>query len=138
MVLLTTEKQWASARFGLLWRGVLMAGFALVCTGAPAMERHAYRYMDENGKVAYSEFPPTGIASRKVDTTPAVTGHTGATPRPRYGEDSRYPSARQDSSPELERKQAKIAAEAREKKLAAAKADECRRNHGIGCRNPKE
>jgi hypothetical protein len=138
MVLLTTGKQWASARIGLLWRGMLMAGFALVCTAAPATERQAYRSVDDNGRVVYSEFAPAGIASRKVDTTPAVTGRTVETTRPRYGEESRYASTRQDSSSQLERKQAKIAAEAREKKVAVAKADECRRNHEIGCRNPKE
>jgi hypothetical protein len=76
MVLLTTGKQWASARIGLLWRGMLMAGFALVCTAAPATERQAYRSVDDNGRVVYSEFAPAGIASRKVDTTPAVTGRT--------------------------------------------------------------
>ena len=104
------------------------------CASAMAAEAPAYRYLDENDRAAYSQYPPAGIPVKKVYT---MSGTTWGTPRPRYGEESRYAALRQDSSPALERRQSKIAAEAREKKLAAETAAECRRNHEIGCRNTK-
>jgi len=120
------------------WAALSMSCVALVgvasCVGAMAAETPAYRYLDENGSTAYSQYPPMGIAVRKIDTTTAMTGHSAGTARPRYGDESRYAAARQDTSPELERRQAKIAAEASENKRAAKVAAECRRNHDIGCR----
>ena len=103
-----------------------------------AADAPAYRYRDENGRAAYSQYPPAGLAVTKIDTTTAITGQSAGTPRPRYGDESRYAAARQDSSPELERRQAKIAAEAREKKREAEAAAECRRNYHIGCANVRK
>ena len=105
------------------------------CAGAMAAEGPAYRYLDENGRAAYSQYPPLGIPVTKIYTT---TASTGLTSRPRYGDESRYAAARQDSSPELERRQAKIAAEARETKREAEAAAECRRNHDIGCNKARK
>lgn len=111
----------------------LIVGLAS-CASALAADAVAYRYLDENGAAAYSQYPPADIFVSKVYTR---SGLSGETPRPRYGEDSRYAAARRDSSPELERRQAKIAAEARENKRAAQAAAECRRNHEIGCKPGK-
>ena len=108
---------------------VVLAGVAS-CAGAMA-DAPAYRYLDENGRAAYSQYPPAGVAVRKVYTN---SGSSHGTPRPGYGEESRYSAMRQDSSPELDRRQARIAAEAREKKRTEEAAAECRRNHEIGCK----
>ena len=124
-----------SCRLKLLWCGMIFAGF-VICAGAIAAERHAYRYVDENGRVVYSEYPPSpGTDWKAVDTTTAITGRSTATPRPKYGEESRYSSQRQDQGAGKKQGQDKKAAEARQKRFAAAKA-ECSRNGGAGCEKP--
>ena len=122
-----------SGRSTLLWCGMVVAGF-VTCADAVAAERNAYRYQDANGRVVYSEYPPpSGVDWKPVDTTTAITGRpTGATPRPNYGEESRYSSARQDQGAEKKRALDNKQVGAKQKRLAAGKA-ECSRNGGTGC-----
>jgi hypothetical protein len=93
-----------------------------------AVERKAYKYVDEQGNVTYSQTPPVTAKSepKKVDISPAHQGRGGdASDRITYPRD-RYTAPRdqvRSLGPASNDKQAQLIAE-------------CERNRGSNCRDP--
>lgn len=61
-------------------RTVMLGLLVCVCSASMAEERKIYKYVDEKGKVVYSQVPPTtGAKDGKIDTVPvpAYKGHGG-------------------------------------------------------------
>jgi hypothetical protein len=82
--------------------GAVLIGLT-ICAGAGAADRSAYKYVDENGKVVYSEYPPpTGTTSKRVDMTPSSSGRPSSRPSTGYDNPNHPSSAGQDKS--LEKK----------------------------------
>ena len=67
----------------MLLRGCAVLLGLAVCVGAGAQGRTAYKYVDEDGKVVYSQSPPPSGNSRSVDISPAGSGRPNSTPRTR-------------------------------------------------------
>lgn len=115
----------------------------LVCFGVSAAEpgpsanpspREAYKYVDEKGRVVYSESPPSGVASKTVDLTPANSGRPGAATRSRSDNTSRSTSTRRDQSPESKQTSEDRMDAARQKELAELQAkNKCIRYGGEDC-----
>ena len=112
---------------------------ALVCVmcaaGAGATERHAYKYVDEQGNVTYSQTPPAHKDAKTVDITPAHQGRGGYTGRDwstsPYG--SEYnPGHRQDAGRDAQRRRE----DAQKQRLAKLEA-ECNQSRGTDCKNPE-
>jgi hypothetical protein len=114
-----------------------LALFAVVlASGASAQERKAYRIVDANGKVTYSQTPPVdGKDAKKVDISPAQRGRGGYVGGPAAGywhyEDPRYYAGQQS----YDRYATPGRPSARDQRLAAVKA-ECERQRGTDCNNP--
>jgi hypothetical protein len=113
---------------------LVLAG--LLCAGANAQERKAYKYVDEKGNVVYSQTPPAGKDARKLDISPANSGRVGTTtPGGAYDDPRRY-SSDQDRVNERRREMERKREEANQKRLAELEA-ECNRNRGADCKNPE-
>ncbi len=108
---------------------------ALMAGGhAFAQERKAYKHVDANGKITYSQTPPAdGKDAKKVDISPAQRGRGGDAGRYSSYDDPRYYANRQSHSTYGSAMQSAQAA--REQRLAAVQA-ECVRQRGVDCNNP--
>jgi len=102
-----------------------------------AQERKAYKVVDKDGNVTYSQTPPVdGKDAKKVNIAPAQQGRGGYTggysPREnyRYSERHSLPPPPAASVIPLQAPQSP-----QEQRMAAVKA-ECERNRGADCNNP--
>ena len=100
---------------------------------ALAQERKAYKVVDKNGNVTYSQTPPAdGQDAQKMSTKPTMAGRGGSTgsyspyDNPRYysGQPSHYPNSTGQRPPTHQ-----------DQRLATLKA-ECERQRGTDCNNP--
>ena len=100
-----------------------------------AEDTRAYRYVDGNGQVMYSQVPPVnGQPSQQVNIRPAQSGRGGAVmpynePMPHFFNPGPYGS--RYGSPNTV-----TASNAREQQLANLKA-QCVANRGTDCSNPQ-
>lgn len=116
-----------------------VAAMLLFCGSAHAQERKAYKHVDKNGNITYSQTPPAdGKEAKKVDIAPAHRGRGGSP----GGSDSYYDDPRAYSSRYGSRSygDAPVTSvqqrpSAHEQRLATLKA-ECERNRGTDCNNP--
>jgi len=115
---------------------ILGAGL-LLCTGAAgAAERKAYKYVDEQGNVVYSQTPPAdGRDAKQVDIASAQAGRQSYVPPPGPYDDPKRLSNRQDYETRR-REQQRLREEAQRKRLADLEA-ECNRNRGTNCNDPE-
>jgi hypothetical protein len=106
----------------------------LMCAApAGATERKAYKYVDEQGNVTYSQNPPAGKDAKAVDISPAHQGRGGQiVPGPAYRSDRGWNADRRNDAL---REQQRRREEAQQKRLAQLEA-ECVRQRGTDCRNP--
>lgn len=110
---------------------VLLALFS----GMPshAQERKAYKIVDKDGKVTYSQTPPAdGKDAQKLSTKPAMAGRGGAA-GPASGPMSDY--SRQYSSQPNHPTGGTNQPSSQEQRQVALKA-ECERQRGTDCNNP--
>src|SRR5262249_26616273 len=134
-----------SVRMARLYRcGAALTGLFILCYGANAAEtgpggnplpRDAYRQGDEKGRGTYSELPPAG-GGKKVDITPASSGHPGATTRTRSDSASRAASlaTRRGQTAESQPASADPREAGRQKELAEVqRKNKCERYGGDGC-----
>jgi hypothetical protein len=104
-------------------------------TSAGALERKAYKYVDEKGNVTYSQTPPAnGKDASKIDISPANSSRLGP------GWDRSFPGSRgwSTDAPRYEdaaRERARKLEEARRQRMAELEA-ECNRARGTDCKNP--
>ena len=112
--------------------GFVLAGL-LAATGADAQEQKAYRYVDEKGKVVYSQTPPTGKDAKQISIKPAYRGSGGNTSSSSYDDPRRYaPSGSEDQYAARIREQQKKSEEARQNRITELES-ECNRNRGVDC-----
>jgi Domain of unknown function (DUF4124) len=104
---------------------------------AHAQERKAYKVVDANGNVTYSQTPPAAAGDgkkvqkvEKVDIAPAQRGRGGYS-----GGQASYTETRYHSGHSSHDRYA-TAAQSREQRLADLKA-ECERQRGTDCNNPR-
>ena len=114
--------------------GVVALGVAI---SAGAHAQKAYKHVDEKGNVTYSQTPPTEAKKvEKVDISPAQQGRGGhpvSGSRDVYIQRSRsYQDDRMRAHEAFQQQQK----EAEQKRLAALR-DECVRNRGTDCNNPR-
>jgi hypothetical protein len=112
---------------------------ALACGALVAAETRIYKYVDENGKVVYSQTRPSnGAPAQRVEASPAYRGRGGdnayptASDNPAYyaGDDARYRA--QQAAHERQRR--------REEAAARHEADlkaRCNRGRGADCDDPR-
>ena len=113
---------------GLLLLALMAGGQAF------AQERTAYKHVDANGKITYSQTPPVdGKDAKSVNIAPAQRGRGGNAGSYSSYDDPRYyanqPSYYSQGSG------AQSSQTARDQRLAAVKA-ECLRQRGADCGNP--
>lgn len=113
---------------------LLFCGYA-----AHAQERKAYKHVDKNGNITYSQTPPAeGKEAKKVDIAPAHRGRGGSpSGSESYYDDtraysSRYGSRSYGDAPVTSVQQRSSSQEQRQATLKA----ECERNRGTDCNNP--
>lgn len=108
----------------------------LMCA-APGMaqERKAYKVVDKDGKITYSQTPPVdGKEAKKVSIAPAQQGRGGATGYSPYDDPRRYSG--QQTQPYYPSYPSSASAQsAQSQRLATVKA-ECERQRGVDCNNP--
>src|SRR5688572_19189438 len=116
--------------------GVVALGLVL-CAGASATERKAYKHVDEKGNVTYSQTPPADAKKvQPVDISPAQSGRGGQpVGGAREVQMQRYRSY-QDEQIRARENYERQRKEAEEKRLATLRA-ECTRNRGTDCENPE-
>ena len=113
---------------------------ALLCAcvaGHAAEDRRAYRHVDNEGRVTYSQTPPVnGRPAQEVNIRPAQSGRGGVVmPYNEYLPGSAFYGQRaQWQSPRYSN--AAVNNNAREQQLAALKA-QCVSNRGTDCNNPQ-
>jgi hypothetical protein len=105
-------------------------------TVVTAQERKAYRYVDEQGRVVYSQTPPAGKSAKQVDIAPAYRGSGGNTSPLQYDDPRRYSTMGDDRYAQSVREQQRKAEEAKLQRIAELEA-ECVRNRGVDCKNPE-
>lgn len=115
---------------------LVTAVLMLLSQPALAQQRSAYKYVDEQGNVVYSQTPPVEAKeARKVDISPAHRGREGYAPgvpvprEPDYRTRGSYGAGPDPRSAQQQRE------EAAKKRLAELEA-ECNRNRGTECSNP--
>lgn len=114
----------------------LITGLVMSTGGADAAERKAYKYVDEQGNVVYSQTPPAdGREAKKVDIAPAQAGRQGYVPPPGpYDRPGRLSNQQDYEARERERQ--RLREEAQRKRLADLET-ECNRNRGTNCSDPE-
>lgn len=107
---------------------------ALACVPSLAQERKAYKIVDKDGNVTYSQTPPVdGQEAQKLSTKPAMAGRGGYVGGS-AGYYSPYDNPRQYSG-QPTYNAGQLQPSAQEQRLAALKA-ECERQRGTDCNNP--
>lgn len=100
---------------------------------AHAQERKAYKVVDKNGNITYSQTPPVdGQDAQKVVTKPAMAGRGGSTNSYSPHDDPRHYSGQSTYNPNSSGQRQPTP---RDQRLAALKA-ECERQRGTDCNNP--
>ena len=105
--------------------------------GVAAQERKAYKVVDKDGNVTYSQTPPVdGKEAKKVNIAPAQQGRGGYTGGNSSRENYRLYSERQaPPSPAASVIPLQPPQSHQEQRMAALRA-ECERNRGTDCNNP--
>ena len=117
-------------RFAALLMLALMASASVT-----AQERKAYKVVDKDGNVTYSQTPPVdGKEAKKVDIAPAQRGRGGSVDKYSPYDDPRRYSG-QPSQPYYPSAPAQNRASAQEQHQLSLKA-ECERQRGTDCNNP--
>jgi len=121
----------------LVLRFLVLASSLVLCASALAMERKAYKHVDEKGNITYSQTPPTEAKDvKKIDISPAQSGRGGhpvggsadlQNQRMRSYQDERI------KSQQAYQRQREEAAQKQRESLQA----ECTRNRGTDCSNPE-
>lgn len=118
----------------------LLAVLLAAPLAASAVERQAYKYVDEKGNVVYSQTPPVqGKDAKKVDISPASSGRSSYSGGSyEYRQPGRYYPGQsyEDARSRAMQEQQKRREEAEKKRLADLQA-ECNRNRGADCSNPE-
>jgi len=99
-----------------------------------AQQRKAYKYVDGNGQVVYSQTPPLdGRRAKSIDISPAYRGHGGY-----VGSVYAYHAGRADSSFDGQAHDAQRhrAEDAGKERVAALEAY-CNRHRGTDCSDPE-
>lgn len=128
------ENEWGALMTVYLASILMVIGFS-VSFDATASERKAYKIIDENGNVTYSQTPPTRAKSvQKIDISPANAGRGGNV----VSRDIRNPQSNNYSEQhrQMMHSQQKKREEAEQKRVINLKA-ECARNRGSDCENPE-
>lgn len=113
-------------------RTYLILALVTIAATASAVERQAYRYVDEQGNVTYSQTPPPAAKdAKKVDISPANRGRGGYVPEQRSYTYPSYDAYRNQPT----RDQVRTLGTGSDNKQAQLIA-ECERNRGSDCRNP--
>jgi hypothetical protein len=113
--------------------GFLLISLALAGS-ATAAERQAYKHVDENGNVTYSQIPPTGAKDpKKVDISPANQGRGGGYVQGRSAA-SYYEELHRPSRSYSSRDQVSTLGSSQSPRDAQLQA-ECERNRGADCKN---
>lgn len=100
-----------------------------------AQERKAYKVVDKDGNVTYSQTPPVnGQEAQKLSTKPAMAGRGGYVGGSN-GNYSPYDNPRQYSGQPNYNATGQRQPSAQEQRLAVLKA-ECERQRGTDCNNP--
>ena len=121
----------------ILCGAVLMTLALLASAPAPAQERKAYKVVDANGNITYSQTPPAdGKNAQPLSTKPAMAGRGGNVgnaggPSP-YDNPHRYAGQTNHGS---STGNAAGQPPPQEQRLAALKA-ECEHQRGTDCNNP--
>ena len=118
----------------LVW--ISLAAALAAAAAAGAQERNAYKHVDENGNIVYSQTPPVGKDAKQIGIAPAYRGRGGNTTRGPYDDPKQYSSDRQDQYQDAIRARQTALEEAQKKHRAELEA-ECNRNRGTDCRNPE-
>lgn len=116
---------------------LLTAAMALLCAPVLAQQRSAYKYVDEQGNVVYSQTPPVeGKEARKLDISPAHRGREAYAPGVAVPREPDY-RTRAGSVSGLDPHAAQQQREEAAKKRLAELQAECNRNRGTDCSNPE-
>jgi len=111
----------------------LCSGIALAVHAQPA--REAYKHVDADGRVTYSQTPPEKDA-RKLALPPP---RQGAYPSPDYEREAMRRQAAEDRRLEYERRmreRQEMLEEARKRRIEELRSD-CLRNRGTDCNDPE-
>lgn len=111
----------------------------MLCAGAFAAERKAYKHVDEKGNVTYSQTPPADAGqTKRIDIAPAQEGRGGyAPPASSYDNPRTYSrDAERQRYEDAARARQQRQEDARQRRLAELEAD-CNRNRGTDCKNPE-
>jgi hypothetical protein len=121
----------------LFLRFLVLASSLMLCASAFAMERKAYKHVDDKGNITYSQTPPSEAKDiKKIDISPAQSGRGGyPVGGSRDLQNQRYRSYQDDHNKnrQASQRQREEAVQKRKESLQA----ECTRNRGADCSNPE-